>query len=208
MKIPLILAASLLAISPLSAQNFEVGLFAGQQTYKSPGYSFTNTTPSGSVSYSTESATVVAARFGYTVLGFGPASLQLTAAYQPKVSAQQTYTNTATQTTEVVNSKAGYYAAGAMLRMRAPLDLGAGLEYRFEGANVRYGDSTYQRPWARLHAGFSIPAPVVKPFVVLEFAFPLTSTSLGAGDATSNNDKLAKASGPKAQVGIYAGIRF
>jgi len=58
-----------------------------------------------------------------------------------------------------------------------------------------------------VNAGFAIPSPVVKPFVGLEVAFPLTTKSSGVDSSASTADAL-KAMAPKSQFGLYAGIRF
>ena len=94
--------------------------------------------------------------------------------------------------------------------------LGVGLEYRSEKLNFTDAflpsantSTTYGRPWVRGTAGFTIPTPLVKPFIGVEVAFPLT-TSTTTYDQVNNGDwnSLNKAMAPKAQYGIYAGVRF
>ena len=43
-----------------------------------------------------------------------------------------------------------------------------------------------------MNAGYAFPTPLVKPFIGLEVAVPLTDKDLG----------------PKLQIGVYGGIRF
>ncbi|HEX9081778.1 MAG TPA: hypothetical protein VF768_05835, partial [Holophagaceae bacterium] len=72
-----------LLAAPLAAQSFEVGVFAGRQAYKS-----FNVTPAPGTTFTGEvdSKTVLGARFGYSVVDFGPALFQVTAGYQPESS--------------------------------------------------------------------------------------------------------------------------
>jgi hypothetical protein len=57
----------------------------------------------------------------------------------------------------------------------------------------------------RANAGYAFPSPVVKPFVGLEVALPLTSKSF---DRAATDEENMKAFAPKLQIGLYAGIRF
>jgi hypothetical protein len=89
------------------------------------------------------------------------------------------------------------------------LNLNAGVEMRRETlswdlvAPLGKEESTLNRPWARAGIGFSIPLPVVSPFIRLEVAIPLSKE-----DRTSSPDSVRKALAPQSQVGLYAGIRF
>ncbi|HJV91169.1 MAG TPA: hypothetical protein VJ623_12750, partial [Holophagaceae bacterium] len=75
------LALALLLGAPLAAQSFEVGLFVGQQQYPSPHM---DVAPGTTLKVEADNKTVVGARFGYSVVDFGPVLLQLTAGYQPE----------------------------------------------------------------------------------------------------------------------------
>jgi hypothetical protein len=199
------LLALALMSAPLAAQDFEVGLFVGQNTYRSQSIASTE--------YKPESKTVVAGRFGYSVVDFGPALFQLTAGYQPKVSTPVELNGTS------MGDKYGheYWSVGAMFNFKAFFEVGAGLEYRSEkltasGPNTFTAEqsTTYGRPWARAHVGLSFPTPLVKPFVGVDLAAPLTSESANGntGFATGDPSKTLKSLAPSFQVGIYGGIRF
>lgn len=111
-----------------------------------------------------------------------------------------------------------YWAVGAAVNWNFLVRLGVGLEYRSEklhfnqsyaGTTQFDGSTTYGRPWIRGTAGFTFPTPIVKPFIGIEAAFPLTSSKVTGQDlANSDIDALNKGIAPKAQYGIYAGVRF
>ncbi|HJW34038.1 MAG TPA: hypothetical protein VJ505_11780 [Holophagaceae bacterium] len=187
----LILPVLLVAAAPLAAQNFEVGVFVGRQTYKDFNVLGITAEP--------ESKTVVGMRFGYSVVDIGPALFQLTGGYQPESKA--TIKNNLGLDGELKHS---HYSLGAMFNFKAGVAIGAGVEYRFEKLDDGSTSTNYGRPWARANVGFAFPTPLVKPFLGLEVAAPLTSKSNETGSA----EDALKSIAPKMQVGIYAGLRF
>ena len=186
------LVLPLLCVLPLSAQSFEAGLFVGQQSFKAIS--------NGTLVASESSKTTVGARVGYALVDMGPALLQVTAGYQPKVTTTMTSNQFGTQ-----NFSASHYSVGLMANFKAVLAVGAGVEYRSETLSTDALSTTYGRPWARVNAGMAFPTPFVKPFVGLEVAMPLTSKTL---DASFTNTDLLQAAAPKLEVGLYGGIRF
>ncbi len=188
----LILPLVLVATAPLAAQSFEVGVFVGAQSYKG----FTN----GANKVEVDNKTVTAARFGYSIVDLGPALFQLTAGFQPESKAD--IKNNGTTIGEL---KQSHYSVGAMFNFKAGIAIGAGVEYRNEKLDNGVTNTTYGRPWARANIGFAFPTPLVKPFLGLEVAAPMTSKSF---DATANAEDNLKAVAPKLQVGLYAGLRF
>jgi hypothetical protein len=197
----------LCATAPLAAQNWEAGLFIGQQSYKSidipgvPGF-----LPAGSVE--ADNKTVYGVRLGYSIVDMGPVLFQITGGYQPK--------SEATMKVLGIESPAKYThehtSVGAMFNFKAGMAAGAGIEYRFEKVGASDGTTSestnYARPWFRANLGFAFPTPLVKPFVGLEVAMPLTSKSLDLTSAHITSEDLYKALAPKLQIGLYAGIRF
>ncbi len=199
-------AAAALAVllgTPLGAQSFEVGLFLGQQQYPSP---HGDISPGVTAQASPDNKTVYAARFGYSVVDLGPALFQLTASYQPesKSTVKLTLGGAPVGESEL---KQSHWSVGAMFNFKAVVAFGAGLEYRSEKLSDGFDSTTYGRPWIRANAGYAIPSPLVKPFFGVEVAFPLTTKSSKVDPSTSAEDVL-KATAPKSQFGIYAGIRF
>ena len=186
------LVLPLLCMLPLSAQSYEAGLFVGQQSFKSIS--------GGGVVASESSKTVIGARVGYALVDMGPALLQVTAGYQPKVTTTMTSNQFGSQ-----DYSAGHYSLGLMANFKALVAVGAGLEYRSETLSTSAVSTTYGRPWARANAGMAFPTPFVKPFVGLEVSLPLTSKSL---DTSFTNTDLLQAAAPKLEVGLYGGIRF
>ena len=214
----------LLSILPLSAQSWEAGLFLGQQTYKAGSFS---PTANDLFDYKTDSKFVYGIRLGHSVVDLGPALFEVNVAYQPEVTSTTTVTQTSvvqtgqpaqtlrgraaatgnltSTSTSTGDLKAGYYAVGAMFTFKALVAVGVGVDYRFEKIELPGTSTTYNRPWARANVGYAFPSPVVKPFIGVEAAFPFTSKSL---DMNNSNEDNVKALAPKAQVGIYAGVRF
>lgn len=191
-----ILLAVLVAGAPLSAQSWELGLFAGQQSYKSIDSIGGSAQP--------KSKTVLGARVGYSLVDVGPALFQLTAGFQPK----------AESAIEINGADLGdkfqhqHASVGAMFNFKAGVAFGAGVEYRFEKLNVKdsgLSDTSYNRPWLRANVGYALPSPIVKPFIGLEVAVPLVSKSFSA---TASDEDNMKAFAPKLQIGLYGGIRF
>ncbi|HEY3400632.1 MAG TPA: hypothetical protein VGK03_08375 [Geothrix sp.] len=201
-----IILLALLLGAPLAAQTFEVGLFIGQQQYLSP---HVDVAPGTTLRMEADSKTVVGARFGYALVDFGPALLQLTAGFQPEAKSTVKGSLGGSPSVDIGTFKENHWSAGAMVNFKAVVAVGAGLEFRSErlsGDLAGISDSTtYNRVWARLNAGYAIPSPVVKPFFGVEVAFPLSTKSLDLNASTSD---ALKSLAPKSQFGIYAGIRF
>jgi hypothetical protein len=184
----------LILVAPLAAQSFELGLNVSRQQY--PG-----NTELGAFRVEPQDKTVVAGRFGYALVDLGPALFQITAVYQPKVDTD-VKVNGVTSPTQLGQE---YWGVGAMFNFKALVAVGAGVEYRSEKLSTPGISTTYGRPWARVNAGYAFPTPLVKPFIGIEVAAPLTKKDYN--DALSSEDTL-KAFAPKLQVGVYGGIRF
>jgi hypothetical protein len=190
----------LLFVTPLVAQNFEVGLNLSRQQYPS-------ITELGTFKVQPQDKTVVAGRFGYTIVDLGPALFQVTAAYQPKVDTDVKI-NGATSATPLGQE---YWGVGAMFNFKALVAVGAGIEYRSEKLSSPGKlsspefSTTYGRPWARVNVGFAFPTPLVKPFIGIEVAAPLAKKDYN--DSLSTED-IYRTLAPKLQIGIYGGIRF
>lgn len=186
--------------APLSAQSFELGLFAGRQSYRSftatpaPGTTFTG---------DLDAKTVVGARFGYALVDLGPALFQLTAGYQPEASTAATVAVTGIGSGQT-DIKESHWSLGAMFHFKALVAIGAGVEYRSESLKGLETSTTYGRPWVRFNVGYAFPAPLLKPFIGLEADFPLTSQSNDYSSAA----EVLKSVAPRNQVGLYGGIRF
>lgn len=188
--------AALVAAAPLAAQSFEVGAFIGQQTNKSLDILGATTEVKGK--------TILGARVGYSLVDIGPALFQVTAGLQPKSESR----------IDLLGIDTGrkyqhqHMSLGAMFNFKAVVAVGAGVEYRFEKLNYTnsgIGDVSYARPWFRGNLGMAFPTPLVKPFIGLEMAMPLTSKSYNSG---GSQEDFIKALAPKLQIGVYGGIRF
>lgn len=184
----------LILVAPLAAQSFEVGLNISRQQYPS-------ITKGGIFKVEPQDKTVVAGRFGYSIVDLGPALFQVTAVYQPKVDTD-VKVNGVTSPTQLGQE---YWGVGAMFNFKALVAVGAGVEYRSEKITGPSSSTTYGRPWARINAGYAFPTPLVKPFVGVEVAVPLVKKDYN--DSLSSSDML-KSLAPNLQIGIYGGIRF
>ena len=193
----------LFLLAPLSAQTWELGIFSGSQTYNSISNSMPGLTTNGSCA----KKTAFAARLGYSVTDLGPAMLQLTAGYQPSVT---TTARIITQGTSVpgqaptdsgpLDYQASHTSVGAMVNFKVVVAVGAGMEMRFEKQSLASSSASYARPWIRANIGMAFPTPIIKPFIGLELAAALSSTSDGI--------QPVKSLAPKSQIGAYVGIRF
>lgn len=195
------LLLTLLAGLPMTAQSFEAGLFLGQQQYPSP---HKDLAPGVTGQHNLDNKTVYAVRFGYSVVDIGPALFQITAGYQPESKTSINSTLGGAPVGTIGDFKQSHWSVGAMFNFKAVVAVGAGLEYRAEKLEAVGESTTYNRPWVRLNAGYSIPSPVVKPFFGIEVAFPLINTSNNFDSA----EKVLQSMAPKSQFGLYAGLRF
>lgn len=203
------LLLALACLTPLRAETWEVGIFAGRQTYGSlddsrPGYS-ADGAPTGK--------TVTGVRVGYSVLDLGPALLEVTAGFQPSTSTTTRITTFSSTTglgvayrtdSGPLDFKASHTSVGMMFNFKAVVAIGAGVEMRFEKLTLTGSplgqDANYNRPWLRAGVGMAVPSPALKPFIGLEVALALASEN--------ELTQAVKAMAPKAEVGLYAGLRF
>lgn len=208
MKKAMVLGA-ILAATPLLAQRAEAALFVGQQQYPTPQ---TDTTL-GTLRMEADNKLIWGLRLGYDLWDAGPAFLQGTFSYQPQVNSAFKGSVAGSSFVEIGDYKHDAAALGLMFRFKTEVTLGIGLEFRSERLkgtlHTTVGDledsTTYNRGWARAFAGYEIPGPAWKPFIGVDVAFPLTTTSLTV-DA-SNSDVL-KSMAPKSQFSVYVGMRF
>ncbi|HLO68779.1 MAG TPA: hypothetical protein VK188_17270 [Holophaga sp.] len=196
----------LLAVLPLSANTWEAGLFIGQQSYKSHTVS--------TLSVEADSKVAYGFRLGRSIVDLGPALITITAGFQPETKTTLKYSGAIAPAYQVgnvtasapsVDYKTQHFSVGAMANFKAFVAVGAGIEYRFEKLEIEGTSTNYARPWVRVNAGIAIPSPVVKPFIGVEAAIPVTSKSL---ELSSSDEDFLKAMAPKFQIGVYAGIRF
>ena len=202
MKKTLVAGLVLLGISSASLSAGEVGLLVDKQIGTSQA--LLAGANGGTVgSYDAVSPTGVGVRLGYTLLNLEVLELGIVGTYHPKV------------TDDLVLSGAHlgtfsnqYEALGIQADWTLLLNLHAGLEYRAEKLTASWnaGGSesvTYYRPWMNAGIGLSLPLPIVKPFVRLEVAVPVSKESSSADTTT-----FVKAMAPSLQVSLYGGIRF
>jgi len=188
------LVAAALAVVPVNAA--EVGLLLDKQFGKA------QVVTAGSGKYDAVSPTGFGIRAGISVLDLKFAELGLTATYHPKAEGDLMLAgeNKGKFGTE-------YIAVGAQLDWKFLVNLHAGVDLRREKytSDTALGkdSNSVTRPWVKAGIGFSIPTPLVSPFVRLEVAMAATKE-----DKTDSADNLRKALAPEFQIGLYGGIRF
>lgn len=184
-----------LAACMLPASAGELGLLYSKQFGKAQAI--------GNQEYKAVDTAAVGIRGSLSVVNLKVMEFSFTGTYQPKAEADLTF-----QGAKLGKYGVGYAAIGAQVDWKLLLNLNAGVEMRRETLSWDLGalgrdESTLTRPWARAGIGFSLPLPVVSPFIRLEVAVPLSKE-----DRTSSPDSIRKALAPQSQVGLYAGIRF
>jgi len=199
MKKLTVIALAIVGAIALPAQAHEFGVLFDQQIGTSQNNGGTDvgmTKPRG-----------VGIRGAYTLLDLAAAEIALTGTWHSEAK-------------DDIDRKPGggydrgafeYAAIGAQADWKFLLNLNAGLELRREKVTLeqRNGgaseDHSFTRPWARAGIGWSLPFPVISPFLRVEAAYALTHDNL---PANASNSDFAKAIAPRYQVGLYGGIRF
>jgi len=143
-------------------------------------------------------------RGAFTVLDLKVAELGIAATYHPEAK-EDLKVNGA-----IFGTMSNQYVAiGAQVDWKFLVNLHAGVDLRQEktkmDALVYSHSTTFTRPWVKAGIGFSIPTPIVSPFVRLEAAYALKTYSL---PSLYSQDDFNKAMAPKYQIALYGGIRF
>ena len=189
-------------IGCLSAQAGEVGVLFDKEIGKSQVVA-AGVAGIPAAKYDAVSPTGVGFRLGYSVLDLKVAEFGLALTYHPKVEGDLVASGYAPL------GKYGneYIAFGVQADWKFLVNLHAGIDMRSEKMTMTQGatkdSTTVTRPWVKAGVGFSVPTPVVSPFVRLEVAVPLTKE-----DKTTTPEEFRKAMAPAVQVSLYGGIRF
>jgi hypothetical protein len=195
MKKTFVTGLVLLGIASVPVQAGELGLILDKQIGKAQAVT--------AGSYDAVSPTGVGVRAGFTFLDLKVAELGLALTYHPKAEGDLIFKGT-----NIGKYGNEYIAVGVQADWKFLLNLHAGVDMRSEKltttsvAGVK-DSTTYTRPWVKAGIGFSVPTPVVSPFVRLEVAVPVTKE-----DKTVSPDDVRKALAPSLQVALYGGIRF
>jgi len=201
---PFILA---LALAMPAFAGGEIGLLLDRQLGKAQTVAAGQQIGSGN--YDSVSPSGMRFRVGTSFLDIGIMSLGVNATYHPKAEEDLKLNGT-----KIGKFGVEYVAVGAGLDWKLLVNVHAGVEIRRErisgdlfppppGSGVLSGSASTTRPWMKFGIGFSVPFPVVSPFVRLEFAVPTTKN-----DKTGTPDDLRQALAPQYQVALYGGLRF
>ena len=199
MKRAFAIGALLLGMATVPAQASEFGLLLDKEIGRAESL---NAYGQGlnPGSYDAASPTGYGFRAAYTFLDLKVAELGAAVTYHPKSQ------------DDLSGPTAGkfgneYVAIGVQADWKFLLNLHAGLDMRSERLSTSTASAsdstTLTRPWVKAGVGFSMPTPVVSPFVRLELAVPLTQS-----DSSNSPDDFRKAMAPSLQVALYGGIRF
>jgi len=194
-----------LAAPCLHASSLEVGVMIDKEVGKAQvlaaGANGTQATAAGANSVSPSG---LGLRVAYNFLDIHLASIGAVVNYHPKAQGDLTLPAPAGTVGKYGNQ---YNSIGVQVDWKFLINLHAGVDYRSEKLTttglVGSDSTTLNRPWATVGVGFSAPMPIVSPFVRLEVAAPLSTSSNG-----NNQDDFRKAMAPSLQVALYGGIRF
>lgn len=194
-----LVSATFLAIP---AQAHEVGLLIDKQF----GSSQTVLIGTDVINFEAVKPTGFGIRGAYTLLNLKVAELGITATYHP--SAKDDLKVNGAKVADFENE---YFAIGGQVDWKFLVNLHAGVELRHEKLSVKnsvYGtndSATQTRAWVTAGIGFSVPMPVVSPFIRLEVAYATSNADLPATYSGSDFDKILA---PKYQIALYGGVRF
>lgn len=181
-----------------SANAAEVGLLLDKQFGKAH-------TVAGVMKFDAINPTGMGIRLGYSLMDLKVAELGIAATYHPKAENDLVVNNL-----DIGKFSTEYIALGAQLDWKFLVNLHAGLDIRREKLTSEYlgqkDSTTITRPWVKAGVGFSLPLPLLSPFLRLEAAVAAKQES--APSTNSDQDEIRKMLAPNYQIGLYGGIRF
>ena len=206
MKKTVLTGLVLVGLASIPVRAAEVGLLLDKQVGASQAVLWGNSAPGTAGtpgSFNAVSPTGVGFRVGFSLLNLEVLDLGIVGTYHPSVQGNLVF-----QGNTLGTYSNQYEALGIQADWTLLLNLHVGMEYRSEKltatlANGAADSETYLRPWMNAGIGLSLPLPVVKPFVRLEVAVPVTKKS----NPVAESDFI-KAMAPSLQVSLYGGIRF
>ncbi|MDR3672848.1 MAG: hypothetical protein P4L36_18530 [Holophaga sp.] len=195
----------LFGIAALPVKATEFGLLLDKEIGRAEALSAAGAAGSGLPmgGYDRSSPSGLGFRAAYTFLNLRAAELGAAVTYHPKIQDDLTVGGT-----NVGKFGSEYMAIGVQADWKFLLNLHAGLDMRSEKLTTSPSgggsdSTTLIRPWVKAGVGYTLPTPVVSPFVRLELAVPLTNS-----DSSSSAEDFRKAMAPSLQVALYGGIRF
>jgi hypothetical protein len=195
-------AAVSAAFFSLPVQAHEVGLLIDKQF----GSSQSVVIGTDVINFEAVKPTGFGIRGAYTLLNLKVAELGVNATYHPSAK-----DDLKVDGVKVANFENEYFAIGGQVEWKFLVNLHAGVELRHEKLSVSnsvFGtndSATQTRAWVTAGLGFSVPMPVISPFVRLEVAYATSNADLPATYSGSDFDKILA---PKYQIALYGGVRF
>lgn len=193
-----------LALVPASAGEFEAGLLVGKPGAKGASAPF-SVRPWAGAAEALDTGPM-GFRFGWNPFDLKVASVWFTAAFQPKGAEDPSAGSPPGS-----RSSSEYVALGAQVDWTFLVNLHAGVDLRRERPaftevpppSGSAGSPMNTRPWLKAGVGYTLPAPVLQPFLRLEVAWAVSREA--SQDALESPRKPLP---PEYQVGLYGGIRF
>lgn len=156
-------------------------------------------------------------RYGHEIIALGSTKLQLQLTYHVQSSAD-IKRNTGSnyyfvESSDVLKNEG--FSVGAQAQWRYLLQLGLGVELRYEKLEMGYIKTSQVRPWLIARVGYMVPSPGIHPVFGFEIAIPTANqkdpeilidpVSYGR---YSEPKSVLKSLSPRYELSLYGGIRF
>jgi hypothetical protein len=210
---------ALLAVPGLAKEKWQVGL--GFNTTESDWIEYVGSNPTSLTNLKRDRRTVPSLQVGYQIKDFGHSDLSLTAEYQFKSGYDLNLTRLVAGAGGVDGAHGkmtkSYFAPGVMWNFHPTVDIGLGLQYRFERLQGEIASidthTNYNRPWLNLYLGYTFQnQSKVKPFVALRSSAALMTTNapgyLSDLNAAWGQNKLLRSMAGDYESSIQVGVRF
>ena len=221
MKFKILPLLVLAALPAMAQERWQVGIGFNGWTSTREDYASANTL----VNFKKNSRVVPGLQAGYTFKHFTGSDLSATAEYQFNSSAGFSAIGRGTSPgggSAVVNRNGkmekSFFAPGIQWNFHPHIDLGLGLQYRFERLhaydNTGSTSTNNDRPWLNLYWGYTFKTEArVKPFVAFRSSFALSFTSSpGTVGEIFNTDggekRLMRSMAGDSEGNFQVGVRF
>jgi len=218
MKFTILPLLALAALPTLAQDRWQAALGFNQIDTERQDYFTASGIGAGAMAtFKRESATAPSLQLGYRIKDFTSSDLVLTGEYQ----FEKTYGAKATAigvspgrsiiTQEDGKIRKSFFAPGIMWNWHPVVDLGIGLQYRFERLKADFVDigvcADYDRPWLNATVGYTFRTGArVRPFVALRTSAALVTTK--APDRVDDLPRMLKSVAGDAEACLQLGVRF
>lgn len=209
-----------LAAFPVLAQDkWQVALGFNHLDQDRQDYAGTNLAGANSlINFKRESRTVPSVLVGYRIKDFAKSDLTLSGEYLFRAGYDASMTSAGTGLANSYGTvQKHYFAPGLMWNFHPTVDLGVGLQYRFErlrsDLTAPATSTNHDRPWLNLYLGYTFQSQAqVKPFVALRSSAALSTTSAPANGSDLATEwgqrRLLRSMGGDVESSLQVGVRF